>query len=145
MLAGAASDPTRVLRQAGLRATPQRVAIVRAVLEDNHPTAADVFETVRKDFPTMGLGTVYATLNTMSQRGLLNPLPGPDAVRFDPNLSPHANLVCVRCASIIDMDNCGDIVEQLRERAARGLGFAYTTQRLDLYGTCAACLTRSGA
>jgi Fur family peroxide stress response transcriptional regulator len=133
------NDPARLLRDAGLRATPQRLAIVREVLGRNHPSAAELFEAVRREFPTMGLGTVYATLNTMSQRGLVNPLQVGDAVRFDANVSPHANLVCVKCGSISDFAECDDVLSQLRERTAAGVGFAFSAERLDLYGTCAAC------
>jgi Fur family peroxide stress response transcriptional regulator len=139
MLSRAGHDPARVLRDAGLRATPQRLAIVREVLERNHPTAAEVFDAVRVQFPTMGLGTVYATLNTMSDHGLLSVLPVADALRFDANVAPHANLICNRCGSIVDFDECTDVLEQLRARTSVGAGFAFAADRLDLYGTCAAC------
>jgi Fur family transcriptional regulator, peroxide stress response regulator len=137
MLVG--NDPARVLREAGLRATPQRLAIVRQVLRRNHPTAGEIFEAVRREFPTMGLGTVYATLNTMSERGLLNVLPVADALRFDANVQPHANLICNQCGSIVDFDECDDVLEQLRERTSAGAGFAFAAERLDLYGLCAQC------
>jgi Fur family peroxide stress response transcriptional regulator len=135
----AGTDPARVLRDAGLRATPQRVAIVREVLRRNHPTASEIFEGVRAQYPTMGLGTVYATLNTMSEHGLLNVLPVADAVRFDANVAPHANLICTRCGTIVDFDDCEDVLEQLRQRTRGGAGFAFAAEHLDLYGTCADC------
>src|SRR5204862_442598 len=80
-------------RGAGLRLTPQRLAIAHEVLMQDHPTAADVYEAVRVRFPTMGLATVYATLNVMVERGLLRPLAFENAVRFDANVTPHANLI----------------------------------------------------
>ena len=139
MVIRAGSDPARILREAGLRATPQRLAIVREVLGRNHPTAGEVFEAVRLEFPTMGLGTVYATLNIMSERGLLNVLPVADAVRFDANIQPHANLICNQCGSIVDFDDCDDVLAQLRERTSAGAGFAFAAEHIDLYGTCARC------
>src|SRR5882762_1805413 len=93
-------ETARVLREAGLRVTPQRLAVAREVMNRQHPTAAEVFEAVRGQFPTMGLATVYATLNTMSRCGLVKPLPFADAVRFDANVEPHANLICTRCGRI---------------------------------------------
>lgn len=132
-------EPAHLLREAGLRATPQRLAIARAVLGRNHPTAAEVFEAVRTAFPTMGLGTVYATLNAMSQRGLLSVLPVANAVRFDVNVAPHANLICESCGRIADLEDCRDVLEKLRERTAAYAGFAFAGERLDLYGTCAEC------
>jgi Fur family peroxide stress response transcriptional regulator len=139
MLSRGGADPARVLRDAGLRATPQRLAIVREVLERNHPTAAEVFDAVRVQFPTTGLATVYATLNTMREHGLLSVLPVADALRFDANVAPHANLICNRCGRIVDFDECADVLEQLRLRTSSSAAFTFAAERLDLYGTCAEC------
>jgi Fur family transcriptional regulator, peroxide stress response regulator len=133
------SEPARVLRQAGLRVTPQRLAVAREVLNRQHPTAAEVYEAVRSQFPTMGLATVYATLNTMSRVGLVKPLPFADAVRFDANVAPHANLICTQCQRIVDFEGCIDLLAQLRDRTQEGAGFSLDAERLDLYGTCANC------
>jgi Fe2+ or Zn2+ uptake regulation protein len=136
---GSGPNPAQLLRQAGLRVTPQRAAVAHAVLMGQHPTAAEIFAAVRKQFPTMGLATVYATLNTMSRRGLLTPVAFADAVRYDANVTPHANLICVVCGSITDFDGCADVLAQLRDRTAIGAGFSFAAERLDLHGTCAAC------
>jgi len=104
-----------------------------------HPTAAEVYDAVHAQFPTMGLATVYATLNTMSRCGLVRPLPFADAVRFDANVSPHANLICTACGRITDFEGCIDLVGMLRDRTQQNAGFALDTDRLDLYGTCANC------
>lgn len=138
-LSAGTADPARLLREAGLRATPQRLAVARAVLMRQHPTAAEVFDAVHRQFPTMGLATVYATLNTMSRRGLLTPLAFTDAVRYDANVSPHANLICVNCGNITDFEGCEDVLVQLRERTAAAAGFSFAADRLDLHGTCATC------
>jgi Fe2+ or Zn2+ uptake regulation protein len=132
-------EHAHLLRQAGLRVTPQRLAVAREVMNRQHPTAAEVYEAVRGQFPTMGLATVYATLNTMSRRGLVKPLPFAEAVRFDANVSPHANLICTRCGRITDFEGCIDLLGQLRDRTQEGAGFALDTERLDLYGTCESC------
>ena len=128
-----------LLQGAGLRLTPQRMEIAREVLGHNHPTAAEVYDAVRRRFPTMGLGTVYATLNVMVERGLLRPLAFEDAVRYDANLTPHANLVCTNCGRIIDFTGCDDILRLLRERTAAMAGFLLEEQRVDLYGRCVHC------
>jgi Fur family peroxide stress response transcriptional regulator len=139
LLLQSGTDAARLLRQAGLRVTPQRLAVAREVLTRRHPSAAEVFDAVRVQFPTMGLATVYATLNTMSSRGLLSPVPLANAVRFDANVSPHANLICNSCSAIIDFEECRDVLAQLRERTAAAAGFTFDAERLDLYGTCSAC------
>jgi len=93
-----------ILRQSGLRCTPQRVAILREVFSRRHPTAYEVFESVRRHFPTIGLATVYNTLRTMTERGLVAELPFSSEMRFDANMAPHANLVCRNCGRIEDVE-----------------------------------------
>ena len=41
----------------------------------SHPTVGEVYESVRRQFPTIGLATVYNTLRTMTERGLVSELP----------------------------------------------------------------------
>ncbi len=130
---------TALLQGAGLRLTPQRLAIAREVITQDHPTAAEVYDAVRIRFPTMGLATVYATLNLMVERRLLRPLAFENAVRFDANVTPHANLICTSCGHISDYDGCEDVVRALQVRAAEDQGFQLEAHRLDLYGRCAEC------
>lgn len=130
---------TALLQGAGLRLTPQRLAIAREVIAQDHPTAAEVYEAVRTRFPTMGLATVYATLHVMVEHRLLRPLAFENAVRFDANVAPHANLICTSCGHIADYGGCDDVVRALSERAAADQGFELEAQRLDLYGRCATC------
>jgi Fur family transcriptional regulator, peroxide stress response regulator len=128
-----------ILRQAGLRPTPQRLAIVAEVLQRHHPTVAEVYDSVRREFPTIGLATVYNTLRSMTERGLVRELPFNNATRFDVNLTPHANLVCTRCGTIEDSEAANDLLVQLQQRVAAGAGFAPESQRVDVYGICARC------
>jgi Fur family peroxide stress response transcriptional regulator len=113
-----------ILRQVGLRPTPQRLAIVREVFSRHHPTVAEVYDTVRREFPTIGLATVYNTLHSITERDLVRELPFANATRFDVNLNPHANLVCTRCGSIEDSDECNELITEMLARVSTGDGFA---------------------
>src|SRR5215831_20097321 len=98
----------RDLRRAGLKLTPQRIAIVRLFAGDtSHPTAQDLFERLRPSFPSMSFATVYNTLDTLARAGLAGTvrLPGKrgDAARFDPNTGPHHHAVCDGCGSVLDI------------------------------------------
>jgi Fur family transcriptional regulator, peroxide stress response regulator len=128
-----------LLRESGLRSTPQRLAIVDEVFNRHHPTAAEVYETVRQRFPTIGLATVYNTLRSLTERGFVRELPFGDVTRFDVNVEPHANLICTRCGSIEDSDTCGDLIGEIRQRVERGEGFTPQSQRIDIYGLCGRC------
>src|SRR5580692_3671529 len=98
----------RDLKRAGLKMTPQRIAIVRLFAEDDsHPTAQDLFERLRLAFPSMSFATVYNTLDTLARAGLAGivRLPGKrgDAARFDPNTGPHHHAVCDGCGAVLDV------------------------------------------
>jgi Fur family peroxide stress response transcriptional regulator len=129
-----------LLREAGLRSTPQRLAIVREVFLRNHPTVGEVYETVRRRFPTIGLATVYNTLRSLTERGYLRELPFGDATRFDVNVEPHTNLVCTRCGRIEDSSACDDLILEIRNRVEAGAGFTPEGQRVDVYGLCSRCV-----
>src|SRR6187401_1339654 len=125
-----------ILRQAGLRPTPQRMAIVGEVLLRHHPTVAEVYDSVRREFPTIGLATVYNTLRSLTERGYVRELPFGDATRFDVNVATHANLVCTRCGRIEDSIAANDLLEAMQSRIEQDTSFRPESQRVDIYGLC---------
>jgi Fe2+ or Zn2+ uptake regulation protein len=100
-----AAELSEALKQAGLKLTPQRLAVVECLAGDGtHPTAQELYERLRARFPTMSVATVYNTLGALSQVGGCRPLEmGGGATRFDPNVEPHHHAVCERCGSIRDV------------------------------------------
>ena len=86
------------LKQLGIRVTPQRLAIAEVVINSgDHPSVKDVFERVKEFFPYVTLATVYATLDLLERAAIVRELPFQRQSRYDANLSPHANLVCISC------------------------------------------------
>ena len=66
-------------RAAGLKATPQRIAVLRSlVLSDQHPSPESTYSDVRMSLPSISRGTVYKTLETLEEAGLIQQV----AVRF---------------------------------------------------------------
>src|SRR5438067_4556433 len=92
------------LRARGLRITAQRIALVEAFASDaSHPTAQDLFERLRPEFPTMSFATVYNTLDALASAGLSGTLRLGGAARFDPNVRAHHHAVCDRCGAVRDV------------------------------------------
>ena len=145
------SSMLRDLKRAGLKMTPQRMAIVRLFAEDEtHPTAQDLFERLRPSFPSMSFATVYNTLDALARAGLAGivRLPGKrgDAARFDPNTEPHHHAVCDGCGTVLDIE-AGTLsptpgaVRKLRRAAP---GFDVKAVERTYRGLCAKCArTRS--
>ena len=126
-------------RAQGLRITPQRMAIYRALLEtDQHPSAEAVFRQVRQVFPTISLDTVNRTLLTLSDMGVAFVVPGSgDAKRFDADVTRHQHFKCIKCKRIIDFHH--EPFDQIP--VPEDLGMRFTVLRTTVYveGVCDRC------
>jgi Fur family peroxide stress response transcriptional regulator len=138
---GRSDEIIRAFRIRGLKVTPQRVAIVKALLEIGHPTAEEVYEAVKKEHPYISLATVYRTLKTLSRSGLVKELCLPNgATRYDSNIKPHVNIVCVGCGRIVDYESedvegvVSRIADKIKTSGYKVLGF-----RLDVDVYCDSC------
>jgi Fur family peroxide stress response transcriptional regulator len=128
------------LKRWGIRLTPQRLAIAQVVIEStDHPSVQQIHERVSERFPYITLATVYSTLAMLQRNGLVQELPFQKLSRYDANLSPHANLVCVSCGKVVDTEIGNDKISTLREELDNNAGFEIASQRVDFYGWCSEC------
>jgi Fur family peroxide stress response transcriptional regulator len=130
----------RKLSDSGHRTTPQRLHILRALLEtDKHPTAEDIWEGVRRVSPTTTLGTVYKTLDTLKEMGEVMELDMRDDSRHYDALRPtaHPHAVCTGCGRIDDVDLDG--LAALQSRATEASGYHIREQHVTFYGLCRTC------
>ena len=128
------------LREWGVRVTPQRLAIAEAVLNsEDHPSVQQIFERVRDHFPSMTLATIYATLDVLEKSGLIQELPFPQFSRYESNMDPHVNLVCIQCGNVIDSIVGQDAVVRLRDQISGQANFRVAWQRVDFHGWCRRC------
>lgn len=130
------------LHGAGVRVTPQRVEIFREVLSSrDHPDVESIFKSVKRRLPQVSLDTVYRTLWTATDLGLLATLgPREAKLRFDANPAPHHHFVCTRCGAIQDFEAHELDAMPLPERVA-ALGSVQST-RVEVRGLCARCSPR---
>ncbi len=84
------------LKDKGLKVTPQRIAIYNAVLKlKNHPTAENIVDAIKTDYPSISVGTVYKVLNVLVDVGLLKKVKSDkDVMRYDAMLDHHHHLYC---------------------------------------------------
>lgn len=130
----------QMLRKAGLRLTPQRIAICEFLAHtERHPSAYQVYEELAATHPGISRATVYNTLNTLRELGAIVELSfGSDHTHYETNTQPHVNLICLRCHQIVDY--FGDPgVDALTEGVRQELGFQTVAVKLDLVGFCEAC------
>jgi Fur family peroxide stress response transcriptional regulator len=135
------------VRAAGLKLTPQRMAIVKELASDEtHPTAQEIFDRLRPGLPTMSFATVYNTLGALSSAGLCAALSlAPGSGRFDPNMSPHHHLVCDVCGAVRDLPPAAPggagVPDATSTKAVAQLapGFELRSVERIFRGVCASC------
>jgi len=92
------------LNRKRLRVTPQRVAIMEAVIRlENHPTAENIIDFIKEHHPNIATGTVYRILELLVTCGLLNKVKTDrDIMRYDAILEHHHHLYSAESAQIGD-------------------------------------------
>jgi Fur family peroxide stress response transcriptional regulator len=131
---------TITLKQAGMRLTPQRIAICKLLSEStSHPTAMMIYDQIHAQYPSLSLMTVYNTLNTLVDLGAVNVLgsAGDDNVHYDGNTSPHINLACISCHKIIDV--ASSTMADLEGEVSSLSGYKVLGARMVYYGLCPDC------
>src|ERR1044072_1250862 len=98
-------DLATALRDRGMRVTPQRIVVHRALAElDRHVTADELLDAFTDRLPNVSLPTVYATLDLLEELGMVRRLQRAGTTLFDPRTDPHHHLVCTICGSVEDLD-----------------------------------------
>jgi Fur family ferric uptake transcriptional regulator len=133
-----------LLSDAGLRPTRQRMTILRAVAGEERPvTAQDLYARLRGRRGSPGLATVYRTLNSLSDAGVLLRFPageGEIAYRLCPP-GHHHHLICERCGQIQEIPSCE--VEEWAAGVAQRRGFVARRHQADIFGLCQTCATET--
>lgn len=114
------------LKKVGINPTAQRLAVCRYVLcEADHPTAEEVKNWVDQNFPKMSLATVYNTLNTLVEAGLLRELkfPHSDKSVYDDNVHDHYHFLDEKTGELIDIDPAEVQVSHQLKKNFRVKGF----------------------
>jgi len=128
----------RRLRASGYRLTPQRLAVLRAVLSSrSHPSAEEIYREVAAEFPMLSLATVYKTLNVLKELGEVLELEVGGCSHYDGNITPHPHLICVKCHSIVDLPP--DAMVMVSEDVLAQTGFRVLRCYVEIYGLCPRC------
>ena len=140
-----AADPSALLRQRGLRVTPQRLAVLRAVSDAPHATADAVAETVKDEIGSISVQAVYDALTALTEKGLLRRIqPAGSSARYEARVGDnHHHLICRSCNRTIDID-CA-LGEAPCLTVADDFGYAIDEAEVIYWGRCAACRSRTEA
>ena len=131
------------LREAGLKATGSRVAILNAIERNhNHPSAEEIYQDLAERHPTLSLSTVYSTLNVFVRAGLVRKLPEVDGrLRIEGAQRPHDHAICRSCGAIFDIEPDPESVPATPAELPGGL--VVLDIRVEYDVVCAACAASS--
>lgn len=93
------AEITKTLTSKGLKVTPQRIAVIDALWKiKDHPTADKIIDFIRKHHPNIAIGTVYKTLETFVDKGIINKVKTEkDVMRYDVETHKHHHIYCDEC------------------------------------------------
>lgn len=130
------------LRGMDKRITPQLMEVLK-FMEGNtsHPSAGDVYEKIKKVFPTISLNTVYNILRTLSEaRQIQEIFIDNERSKYDPSVAHHHHIICSNCKRIDDI-----FIELVNlAKLPRGITTRYDIKdyHVDLYGYCKDCKSK---
>ncbi|WP_425561079.1 Fur family transcriptional regulator [Myceligenerans crystallogenes] len=140
-----ADDLQQRLREAGLRVTRPRVAVLAAVAGNPHADAGQLLEAARRDLPDVSHQAVYDSLHTLTAAGLVRCIqPSGATARYETRVGDnHHHLVCRGCGAIADIDcEVGEAPCMLPEDDH---GYAVDEAEVVYWGLCPECRAHASA
>lgn len=126
----------------GLKITPQRTIIFEEISKaKNHPSANEIYTHIKFRLPNISFDTVYRTLMSFSQIGIINLVEGyGETMRFEPDLHYHHHCRCLKCHTIIDCYD--DLLKDISLPKNLENKFRVTNKRIVFEGICKSCMER---
>jgi Fur family ferric uptake transcriptional regulator len=129
-----------VLRQNGYKLTPQRRAVVQTIASSqDHLTPAAIYGKVHQALPSIGLVTIYRTLEILAKLKLICELHAGSSCRsYTINtLEHHHHLICSNCGMVIDFPGFG--LREVEQNLSAETGFRIDGHLLEFIGLCQTC------
>lgn len=129
----------KTCRAKGLRITPQRFAVFRELaVSSEHPSAEALYKRVHKRLAATALDTVYRTLATLEEMGLVSRVGvAGNSQRFECNIEPHHHFVCRACGAVLDVFS--KKLDQVRLFAQAPVGCTIESAQVSFRGLCRDC------
>ena len=128
------------IRQKGHKLTPQRRAVLHTIARAQNPlTPNEIYQRVRQENPSIGLVTVYRTLNVLAKLELICEVHTGENARgyVGSPLEHHGHLICSECGKVVDFTGCD--LGALEQKLSRETGFVIEDHLLEFHGRCRDC------
>ena len=132
------------LRKEGYKLTTQRRAILKVIIDnhDEHLSSDEVFTLVKKNYPELGIATVYRTLQLFEKLNIVYKLNFDDGCsRYEISAGPdkhhHHHLICLACGKVAEVKL--DLLDALEEQIECEGDFTIVDHNVKFYGYCSEC------
>ena len=121
------------------RKSVKRDAILAAMQATKaHPSAQQLYDTLRKDWPQISLGTVYRDVAQLKNAGYIRTVCTVNGQeRYDANVNDHIHFVCEKCSGVTDLP--GDVLAPSLNECVAQCGMKVHSADLTLRGVCSRC------
>ena len=132
-------EAAQILREKGMKVTPQRIAIYTMLMSTkSHPSAETIYRALEATNPTMSLATVYKTLDSFVSADLIQQLQvGEGYSRYDAETSSHPHFLCECCGEVFDLEVPG--LDSIKEKIQPMTEFKINREQHFFYGICKNC------
>ena len=133
-------DEAAFLHGYGLQVTAQRLAVLRAVSERPHHTAAEINAVVRAEIGAVSLQAVYDALSMLTEKGIIRRIqPAGSPARYEGRVGDnHHHLICRACGRMVDVDCAVGDTPCLT--AAYDSGYEIDEAEVIYWGRCPECV-----
>ncbi len=105
-------DYIQLLKDKQLKATPQRLAVLKILNKHTHPNIDELYENIKKEYPSVSLATVYKNVNTLKDANLITEVNVKNGkMKYDIFIEPHIHVVCDTCLNVYDLPHTNELME----------------------------------
>lgn len=131
-------DYQLLLKNCELKATPQRIGILSLMFQAGHITIDELYQKIKKEFPSISLATLYKNINAMLEKKLITEVKVPNSKNmYEITKGEHAHLLCNSCHTFVDIKlNSSPMIEEASEKSH----FKIEHSDIIFSGLCPKCL-----
>lgn len=126
-----------LLREHGIKVTPQRLSIVEELSGFVHMSVDELYEAIKKKFPSISLATVYKNINAMLEKDFILEVKIPNQKsKYELVKESHSHVMCDNCGKVEDITlDLGAVAK----KAANLTHYQIHDNALVLSGVCPSC------
>jgi len=131
----------KLLRDHGIKVTPQRLSIVNELSGRVHLSIDELYKSIKKSFPSISLATVYKNINAMMDQNFIQELKIPNQKsRYELNKPSHSHVVCQECGKVEDLHL---ELDKISNEASKKSTYKINSESLIFLGVCPNCQSKA--